>query len=105
MVPILTTEQRRESLAKGLRIRSRRASYRAALKDGSMNPRHIFELANGGDSAALNMRVRALISAMPGYGKKRTALLMHRLCISENRRVGGLGDRQREALLTALVKE
>lgn len=105
MVPILTAEQRRESLAKGLQIRSRRASYRAALKDGSMNPRRIFELADGGDSAVLNMRVRALVSAMPGYGKKRTALLMHRLCISENRRVGGLGNRQREALLAALVRE
>jgi hypothetical protein len=105
MVPILTKEQRQESLAKGLEIRSRRKAYRAALRDESMTVAHIIELANGGDKAASNMRVAMLISALPGYGEKRTWNLMQRLRIAPNRKVNGLGSRQREALLDALRKE
>lgn len=105
MVPILTKEQRQESLAKGLEIRAKRKGYRAALGNGSMTVTRIIELANDGDKAASNMRVAMLISALPGYGEKRTWNLMQRLRIAPNRKVGGLGSRQREALLDALGKE
>ena len=37
---------------------------------------------------------------MPGVGKVRAAQIMERLEIATSRRLRGLGDRQRKALLT-----
>ena len=45
---------------------------------------------------------RALIEALPGYGKAKAAKIMEELGISESRRVQGLGVRQREQLLAKL---
>jgi hypothetical protein len=46
-------------------------------------------------------KVTALIKALPGYGPAKAAKLMADAEIDENRRIGGLGDRQRAALLAA----
>ncbi len=46
------------------------------------------------------MKVSALLESMPGVGKVRAAQLMERLEIAPSRRLRGLGERQRRALLT-----
>lgn len=53
MVPKLTAEQRRAALDKGMQIRIKRAEYKAKLKNGLMSIEQFFELADGGDQAAL----------------------------------------------------
>ena len=50
------------------------------------------------------MKVSALIESLPGYGKAKATKIMDELGISPNRRVKGLGERQRENLLEALTK-
>lgn len=45
------------------------------------------------------MQVIGLIQAMPGYGKAKAAKVMKECGIAESRRVGGLGERQKEKLL------
>lgn len=105
MVPILTKEQRQEHLAKGLQIRKRRAYYREQLKIGALPVEKFFELADEGDQAAANMRVCAMVSALPGYGETKTSQLMETLKIARNRKVRGLGRRQRAALREALGGE
>src|SRR5256714_9040616 len=45
------------------------------------------------------MKVSALLEAMPGVGKVRAQQIMERLEIAPSRRLRGLGDRQRKALL------
>ena len=57
MVPKLTAEQRRAALDKGMQIRLKRAEYKARLKNGLMSIEQFFELADGGEQAALGMRV------------------------------------------------
>ena len=49
------------------------------------------------DSAIYSLR--NLLEAMPGVGKVRAAQIMERLEIAPSRRLRGLGDRQRKALL------
>lgn len=102
MVPKLTAEQRRAALDKGMQIRLKRAEYKARLKNGLMSIEQFFELADGGEQAALGMRVESLIRSMPGYAVPRTETLMKSLHISESRRVMGLGYVQREGLIKAL---
>jgi hypothetical protein len=45
------------------------------------------------------MKVQALLEALPKVGKVKAAEAMTELEIAENRRVAGLGERQREGLL------
>jgi hypothetical protein len=47
-------------------------------------------------------KVSAVVQALPGYGTVRAAAALAEANIVESRRVGGLGVRQRDALLTVL---
>jgi ribosomal protein S13 len=46
------------------------------------------------------LKVESLIAAMPGTGKIKAKRLMESLGIAENRRIRGLGDKQKEALIS-----
>lgn len=50
-------------------------------------------------SPEATLRVKELIGALPGMGPVRTLRVLDQLSIAESKRVGGLGVRQREALL------
>jgi ribosomal protein S13 len=45
------------------------------------------------------MKVTALLESLPGVGKVRAGQVMEKLGISETRRVGGLGPKQRKNLV------
>ncbi len=102
MLPSLTKEQRQQNLAKGVQVRQRRAEYREQLKKGALPLEKLFALADEGDQAAAGMRASHLISSLPGYGSARTGKLMEDLHIAASRKVRGLGDRQRENILSAI---
>ncbi|CAN5335272.1 hypothetical protein BH10ACT7_BH10ACT7_01430 [soil metagenome] len=55
-------------------------------------------------AAEASLRVSELLSSVPTLGPTRTARVMHELGISDKKRVGGLGTRQREKLRGYLVK-
>lgn len=99
MIPNLTTEQRREYLEKASKVRKERAIIRKDLKIGLMTLEQVFKLSDADCQAAANMRVKQVINAMPGYGFSKTQQLMKHLSIADGRRVKGLGDRQRQALM------
>ena len=44
------------------------------------------------------MKVSAVIRSLPGFGEKKTELVMERIGIPDNRRVRGLGTSQRAEL-------
>ena len=48
------------------------------------------------------IKVKAVLTSLPGLGKVKSHRLMADLGIAENRRLRGLGAKQREALLAAL---
>ena len=48
------------------------------------------------------IKVKAVLTALPGLGKVKSYRLMETIGIAENRRLRGLGPKQREALLAAL---
>jgi hypothetical protein len=99
--PHLTPEQRAAALAKAAEARRRRAEVRDLLKGGSMDLAGVFETAES-DELVAGMKVKAVLTALPGLGKVKSHRLMESLDIAENRRIRGLGARQREGLLAAL---
>jgi hypothetical protein len=89
----MTPEQRAEYQAAALATRSARANLKAALKRGELT------LAEALDhDLAAKMKVSALLASLPKMGKVTAAKVMERIGIAENRRVAGLGERQRAVL-------
>ncbi|RDH13747.1 integration host factor, actinobacterial type [Tsukamurella pulmonis] len=96
-LPTLTPEQRQAALAKAAEVRSARAAIKADLKAGRTTLAAV--LGRSDEPAVGKMKVSALLEALPKVGKVKAQELMAELEIAENRRVSGLGERQRAGLL------
>jgi hypothetical protein len=96
--PQLTDEQRAAALAKAAEARRVRAEVKELLKTGSLRLSELMERA-GTDDILAGIKVERVIASMPGTGKIKAKRMMESLGIAENRRIRGLGDKQKEALL------
>jgi hypothetical protein len=96
--PQLTDEQRAAALAKAAEARRVRAEVKELLKTGSLRLSELMERASTDDILA-GIKVERVIASMPGTGKIKAKRMMESLGIAENRRIRGLGDKQKEALL------
>jgi hypothetical protein len=98
--PQLTPEQRQAALAKAAEARKARAEIKNRLKMGSLTLREIMEQGSG-DETVGKMKCLAVLEALPGVGKVKARRTMEEIGISETRRIRGLGEQQRKALLEA----
>lgn len=97
-LPQLTEEQRAEALEKAAAARRARAELKERLKRGGTSLKDVLDQAET-DEVLGKMKVAALLEALPGVGKVRAQQIMERLEIAPSRRLRGLGERQRKALL------
>jgi hypothetical protein len=97
--PVLTPEQREQALAKAAEARRARAELKEKLKMGSITLSEL--LARASDDHVGKMKVLAVIEALPGVGKVKARRTMEEIGIADTRRVRGLGEQQRKALLEA----
>src|SRR4029450_11890379 len=97
-LPQLTEDQRAAALEKAAAARRARAELKERLKRGGTTLGEVLKQSDS-DEVLGKMKVSALLEAMPGVGKVRAAQIMERLEIAPSRRLRGLGDRQRKALL------
>lgn len=97
-LPQLTPEQRTAALEKAAAARRARAELKERLKKGETTVKQVLADA-ATDEALAKLKVSALLEALPGVGKVRAAQLMEQFQIAPSRRVRGLGERQRKALL------
>jgi transposase len=103
-LPELTEEQRAAALEKAAAARRARAELKDRLKRGGTTLAEVLKDADTDDVLG-KMKVSALLEALPGVGKVRAQQIMERLEIAASRRLRGLGDRQRKALLTEFSGE
>ena len=92
-IPQLSPEARAEALEKAKAARIKRAEVREELKTGKLTVAQVLDMRD--DPVVGRMKISTLIETLPGYGK---------LQIAESRRIRGIGERQREALLARLSK-
>lgn len=97
-LPQLTDEQRKEALAKAAEARKARAELKADLKRGATTLQDVLDKADS-DEIIGKTKVVALLEALPKVGKVKAREIMEELEIAPTRRLRGLGDRQRRALL------
>jgi len=96
--PEISDEQREKALAKAAQARRVRAEMKELLKTGSITFPELLERADTDDLVS-GIKVFAVLASMPGLGKIKAKRMMEAHGIAENRRIRGLGDKQRERLL------
>lgn len=99
-LPTLSLEEKKKALKKAQEVRSKRAKIRQNLKNGKTNIREV--LANINDDVVAKMRVIYLLESLPRIGKVKTKKIMTEIGIDETRRIQGLGNRQKQALIERL---
>lgn len=99
-LPKLSLEEKRKALKKAQEVRSKRAKIRQNLKKGKTTIREV--LNNINDDVVAKMRVVYLLESLPRIGKVKTKKIMNDIGIDESRRIQGLGNRQKQALIERL---
>lgn len=94
-LPKLTNEERLRALEYAGEVRCARAQIKQYMKAGKLSLAEALD-----DERARRIPVRQLIASVPGIGPAKAERIMIALRIAANRRVKGLGPRQREALLS-----
>ena len=97
----LTNEERARAREKATAARTVRAEVKKALRDGTMTAAQVLERGTT-DEAVSRLKVTDLLEATPGIGKVRSAAIMEQIGIARTRRVRGLGQHQRRALVDYL---
>ena len=97
-LPELTPEQRAAALEKAAAARRARAELKEHLKKAETDLKTVLKDAET-DEIIGKMKVSALLEALPKVGKVKAQEIMTELEIAPTRRLRGLGDRQRRALL------
>ena len=97
-LPSLSPEQRQAALEKAAEIRKARAELKDELKSGKTTLASVLDRAEHDDVVG-KLKVSAVLQAMPGIGKIRAQQIMEKLKIADSRRLRGLGEQQRKALL------
>lgn len=97
-LPQLTDEQRTAALEKAAIARKARAELKERLKRGGTDLKQVLSDSES-DEILGKMKVSALLEALPKVGKVKAQEIMTELDIAPTRRLRGLGDRQRKALL------
>lgn len=99
-LPKLSLDEKKKALKKAQEVRSKRAKIRQNLKNGKTSIREV--LANINDDVIARMRVVYLLESLPRIGKIKTRRIMTDIGIDETRRIQGLGNRQKQALIDRL---
>jgi len=96
--PKLTDAQRRAALKKAAEARRVRAELKALVKMGSRSIQDVLELSDTNEIIS-RTKVLAILESMPKIGKVKARRIMQEIGIAESRRLRGLGDQQRAALI------
>jgi hypothetical protein len=96
--PVLSAEQRKAALEKAAEARRVRAEVKQLLKMGTITFPELLDQA-AEDKVIAGIRVAAVLESLPGTGKVKAKRIMEQHGIATNRRLRGLGTRQREVLL------
>ena len=99
-LPELTADQRKEAQQRANEVRSQRAALLGQLKTGETTVAALLDRT--GEPVVGRIRLYQALRAIPGIGAQRADALMETSGVDPNRKLQGLGSRQRDALVAAL---
>jgi hypothetical protein len=95
---LLSADERAVGLEKAAAARRARTELKDRLKSGEISLTQVLEDAET-DEVLGKMKVSAVLEALPKVGRVKAQNAMSELGITPSRRVRGLGERQRKALV------
>ena len=99
-VPPLTAVEREDHRLRAIEARKQRARMLGGVREGRVDPAGVLMRR---DRVAMRTRTADLLAAVPGMGRARVPGVMRALRIAPDRRLGGLGCRQRDRLVSWLA--
>ena len=84
--------------AAAVAARQARAELKRKLREGEIAPLRVLELSRDETHPAASLRVTDYVQTFPAIGRVKSARILEHLQISERKRLGGLGVRQRRRL-------
>lgn len=97
-LPKLTDEQRKENLIRAMAARRERFEFKNLMKKGEISLADALD-----DDRAKRIYVRHFLMSVPYIGEAKAEVIMRELHIAPNRRVQGLGYRQRKGIIELLA--
>lgn len=94
-VPVLTDLERKNALEKALECRCLRAKVLSDVREGRVT---FDSLLNTEDPVLKTIKVQSLLKCLKGIGDRKSRAILQQYHISENRRIRGLGSRQKKRL-------
>lgn len=98
-LPEMTEEKRKAALERSLAARRERMEFKDLVRKGELSLADALD-----DDRAKRIRAHEFLMCIPGIGKAKADDIMRKLTIAENRRVQGLGSRQREGIVELVAK-
>lgn len=95
-LPQMTPEQRAAALEKARVVREKRSAAMKDLASGKMAPK---DFAENPDPVFAKVKVLAFLKKLPGVGVTKAAKALEECGIPDTKRLGGLGKKQKAALL------
>lgn len=99
----LTQEERDTARKKALAARAERAEVKKEFGAGSLSFEQVLAAADRSEAVA-RLKTIELLEALPGVGRVTATRILETLNVSMNRRLGGLGVKQRRALTEHLAE-
>ncbi|NLS10155.1 IS110 family transposase [Nesterenkonia sp. MY13] len=93
----LTQEERDTARKKALAARAERAEVKKGFGEGSLNFDQVLAKADRSEAVA-RLKTIELLESLPGIGRVTATRILEELGVSINRRLGGLGVKQRKSL-------
>lgn len=93
--PKISEKSRKRGLKKSMLIRQKRSSIKKSLKKGEVNLKSLFYDKKLYDNYIANMRIVDLVCSLPGNGRVKAEKILEDLKINKNKKIGGLGKRQK----------
>jgi hypothetical protein len=100
-LPVLTPEQRAEMQEKRRISAARVAEVKTYINNRTVPFDELFNMAER-EKPVARMRVEPALRALPGVGPAKAKSMMEEIGIPENRRLAGLGSKQKIALVEAI---
>ena len=99
-LPPLDPERLKAALEKAAEARAAKSTLLRHIREGRVKLAAVIGDDYAGDRTAQRLQVLTLLRAVPGISGPAAKAFMDDAHISLERRVGGLGSRQKEAILT-----